>query len=174
MPHPATAPVHRVWCFCDGSAGAALGPLPSTAPRAPTAPHRASSPTVCTAASIAHGDDGRILDMAWELLPAVTNNEAEYAGLLLGLALARRLNAQEVICVLDSEVVVGQMQGRFAVHSAGLRTWHWRVCAEARRLPKVRYCLVPRAWNRLADGLAAQSALQWSALQGALLEQRTP
>jgi ribonuclease HI len=95
-------------------------------------------------------------------LAPLNNNEAEYAGLILGLRLAQRLRASFTVCVLDSAVVIGQMQGRFAVNSAGLRRWHWRACAAARQLPLVRYCAVPREWNRLADGLAGQASMPWS------------
>jgi len=122
----------------------------------------------CAAAAVARSQDGRILDLAWEALPNMTNNEAEYAGLIVGLKLAKRLKAQEAICVLDSEVVVGQMEGRFAINSARLREWHWRACAAAREVPVVRYRLAPREWNRLADGLAGQATLPWQALQRAL------
>lgn len=156
------AQIQRVWCFCDGSTGPLL-----QASAGQTG--RASLPsTACAAAAVARNEDGTVLDLAWEKLPRVTNNEAEYAGLLLGLRLAHQLRAQETICVLDSEVVIGQMQGRFAVNSAALRRWHWQACAEARRLPVVRYCLAPREWNRLADGLATQAALDWPALVAAL------
>jgi ribonuclease HI len=128
-------------------------------------------PLECAAAAVAHGDDGAILDWAWQRLPRLTNNEAEYAGLLLGLALAQRLRAQQAICVLDSEIVIGQMEGRFAVRSARLRHWHRRACEAARELPVVHFVQIPRAWNRLADGLAAQTAILWPALLAALEKQ---
>lgn len=116
----------------------------------------------CTAAAVAWSATGEILEWAWQQLPLLTNNEAEYAGLLLGLTLAQKLRAQEAICLLDSEVVIGQMEGRFLVHSAALRTWHWQARAAERAVPTVRYCLIPREWNRLADGLAAQVSIPWA------------
>jgi ribonuclease HI len=152
-------PTGRVWLFCDGSAGAHAA---AEEPSAVQSEHEL--PMTCTAAAIAHANDGRILDWAWQPLPTLTNNEAEYAGLLLGLALAQRLGAQEAICVLDSETVLGQMQGRFAVKSPRLRHWHQRACAAVRALPSVHYVQIPRSWNRLADGLAAQTAMHWPAL----------
>lgn len=158
--------VGRVWCFCDGSTGALYDGRGGQTEELAHLPVRLS--LSCAAAAVARGDDGDVLDLAWETLSPMTNNEAEYAGLLLGLALARRLRAQEAICVLDSEVVVRQMQGRFAVHSAALRRWHWRACEAARRIPAVHYRLAPREWNRLADGLAAQAGLSWPGLVAAL------
>lgn len=150
------ARVQRVWCFCDGSTGALFEQ------------RGGGMPLSCSAAAVARSEDGTVLDLMWEALSPVTNNEAEYAGLLLGLTLARRLQAREVICVLDSEVVVGQMQGRFAVNSPALRRWHWKACQEARGIPMVQYQLAPREWNRLADGLAAQAGMDWNMLLNAL------
>jgi len=126
----------------------------------------------CAAAAIARSYDGRILDLTWQTLDVRTNNEAEYAGLLLGLALAHRLRARTTICVLDSAVVIGQMEGRFAVNSKALRQWHGQACQAARQLPEVRYCLVPREWNRLADGLAGQASIPWVLLRGAIEQQQ--
>ena len=162
---------HRlVWLFCDGSTGA----LPTGADvgtrstAAQVVGRGATLPTTCAAAAIAYDDAGAMLDWLAQPLPTVTNNEAEYAGLLLGLALAQRLQAAEAICVLDSEIVIGQMEGRFAVKSARLRHWHRQANVAVRALPLVRYVQIPREWNRLADGLAAQTAMPWGALMGVL------
>jgi ribonuclease HI len=174
-----TLPAETIWVFCDGSTG-----MTSSAVAAVLAVERAPqwgmlerlrkifrAESRCAAAAIARDGAGRILDLAWQMLDVRTNNEAEYAGLLLGLELAERLRAQHTICVLDSAVVIGQMTGRFAVNSKALRTWHWRACQAARRLPEVRYCLVPREWNRLADGLAGQASIPWARLRAAIEDQ---
>lgn len=173
----------KVWCFCDGSTGAiyeaqrlanAAAALPAAAAgntaSGVTLRQRLEARLVCSAAAVVRADDGRILDLAWRELPELTNNEAEYAGLVLGLQLAKRLRVQEVLCVLDSEVVVGQMEGRFAINSARLRRWHWKAAEAARKIPVVRYRLAPREWNRLADGLAGQASVPWPALCKALGE----
>lgn len=116
---------------------------------------------VATAAAVARDRRGRIVDWRWQRLGAVSNNEAEYAGLLLGLEIGMAQGVTELFCVLDSEVVVGQMSGYFAVNSAPLRAWHWQACTAARRIAQVHYYLVPREWNRLADGLASQAMMPW-------------
>ncbi len=109
----------RVWVFCDGSTGALEG-----ARREENAPAGASAippgALSCGAGAVALAANGTILGWDWRALPAVTNNEAEYAGLLLGIGLARRLHAEEAIFLLDSEIVVGQMTGRCAVNSRAL------------------------------------------------------
>ena len=149
----------HVWIFCDGSSG-----LGDDSRRSRPDPLLAQAG--CGAAAVARGEDGELLDWTWRRLPQVTNNEAEYAGLILGLKLARRLGATHVTCVLDSDVVVGQMDGRYSVNSSLLLRWHWRACETARGLRQVRYRHIPRAWNRLADGLATQVGIPWEALKG--------
>ena len=131
----------QVYIFCDGSTGGR-----------------------CAAAAIARSADGGILAVEWQVLSNVTNNEAEYAGLLLGIELARRLRAEETIFVLDSETVVCQMTGRCGVNSPELRVWHGRACAAVRGLRCVRYQAIPRGYNRLADGAAGQAAIPWEEL----------
>ncbi len=169
-----------IWVFCDGSTG-----MTSEAANAVLAGEESArwgaftrlrkrfrADSRSAAAAIARGGDGRILDLAWQTLNTQTNNEAEYAGLLLGLQMAARLRAPITVCVLDSAVVVGQMEGRFAVNSKALRVWHGQARKAALQLPAVHYCLAPREWNRLADGLAAQASIPWGLLRAALEQQQ--
>jgi ribonuclease HI len=167
-----TPPGH-LWLFCDGSTGALVAPDPAQVDSGANANLRTllRGAMHCAAAAVAANDDGALLDWAWRPLPAVTNNEAEYAGLVLGLELAHRLGSQRVTCVLDNAVVIGQMEGRFAIHHAPLRRWYWQAQAAARLLAHVRYCQAPREWNRLADGLAAHASVPWLVLRQALEEQ---
>jgi ribonuclease HI len=145
----------RAWIFCDGSTGA---PPEANAGGASRIPRGAQS---CAAAAAALSDEGRIIGWEWQALPVMTNNEAEYAGLLLGIELARRLRAEEAVFLLDSEIVVGQMTGQFAVNSRTLHRWHWQACGAVRSLPAARFCAIPREWNRIADGLASQAGISW-------------
>jgi probable phosphoglycerate mutase len=93
----------------------------------------------------------------------VNNNEAEYHGLLLGLQIARGFVPQTVEFRLDSEVVVNQMLGRFAVNSRALKPLHREACVLARHLPAVAYVHIPRDENAVAHALAVEAAMgrQW-------------
>lgn len=157
----------RIWVFCDGSTGAlennSSGNSSGGVIRSPASEPRA--PTTCGAGAVALNDTGRIVGWDWQPLPAMTNNEAEYAGLLLGIGLAERLGAEETVFLLDSEIVVGQMTGRCAVNSRSLHRWYWQACAAMRTLPAARFCAIPREWNRLADGLACQAGIPWAWLR---------
>lgn len=101
---------------------------------------------------------GGVVYMANRSLPPMTNNEAEYAGLVLALEAAAALGGQYLEVRLDSEVVVYQMIGRFAVNSPALRSWHQRACVLARLMTKVRYTHIPREYNAVADALATEAS----------------
>lgn len=149
----------RIWIFCDGGGGGEAG---AAAPGSRAAWRKYFRQEAgCAAAAVARNERGRLLDLRWQRLPPVASTEAEYAALLLGLEMASALPAEIIYCVMDSEIVVGQMRGYFNVNSANLRPWHWRACAAVRRLPQVHFLLIPREWNRLADGLAAQALTPW-------------
>lgn len=136
----------EAWVFCDGA-------LAQVGPRGQV--------TAAGAAALLRSRTGQILAWDWRRLPAMTNNEAEYAGLLLGLELARRHGVTVAHCLLDSEVVVGQMQGRFGVHSAALRRWHEQAVMVARAFQRVTFTAIAREQNRLADALANEALSEW-------------
>ena len=94
-------------------------------------------------------------------MPAMTNNEAEYAALVLALQSVRRYRPQTLQIYMDSEIVVGQMTGRFSVHSAALKQWHAQACRLARRFREVIFTHIPREANRLADALANEALIEW-------------
>ncbi len=88
----------------------------------------------------------------------MNNNEAEYAALVLALETAAHLDVTRLEVLMDSEVVVNQMVGRFAVNSPRLKPWHQQACALALRFGLVRYTHIPRERNQLADALANEAA----------------
>ncbi len=116
----------------------------------------AISPRAAGAGALATDGNGRVLALACRHLPPMTNNEAEYHGLILALETAAALRASVVEIRLDSEVVVNQMQGDFAVNSPRLKPLHRRACEQARAALRVTYIRIPRGENRLADALAAE------------------
>jgi ribonuclease HI len=115
------------------------------------------SPKAAGVGIVASNGNGRIVSLANRTLPQMTNNEAEYAALVMALELAAQLRSQSVEIRLDSEVVVYQMIGRFAVNSAKLKPWHRKACALARAVPSLSFTHIRREENLLADALAAEA-----------------
>ena len=102
---------------------------------------------------------GRILATASRRLAGMTNNEAEYEALILALelALTRGEPSGVVTFLVDSQIVVGQVAGAFAVRDPRLADRHRRVMRLLAQLPDATLAFVPRTRNRLADALAQEA-----------------
>ncbi|MYU21374.1 bifunctional RNase H/acid phosphatase [Streptomyces sp. SID8352] len=100
---------------------------------------------------------GETLVETAEYLGVVTNNVAEYRGLLAGLRAARALDPGARVRVrMDSKLVVEQMSGRWRIKHPDMKP----LAAEAARvLPpeRVSYEWIPRAENKHADRLANEA-----------------
>lgn len=77
----------------------------------------------------------------------VTSNQAEYAGLVMGLHKALRVRG-------DSELVIQQMKGQYACTSKRLVQWHATAERWEERFQVVEYEHISRGGNTVADGLA--------------------
>jgi len=100
---------------------------------------------------------GNVIDEGAAYLGIVTNNEAEYHGLLLGLKALRKLGVKEVEILTDSRLLYMQLIGKYRVKAENLRPLH----REVRELLKgfrwnVRW--VQRNFNKRADQLAKRAA----------------
>jgi ribonuclease HI len=97
---------------------------------------------------------GQVLARRGRFLGSTTNNVAEYKGLLLGLEAAHELGARSVEVRADSQLLIRQLKGEYAVKHPGLKPLH----AEALRLlgnfDKVDLAHVPREENKLADEMS--------------------
>lgn len=95
----------------------------------------------------------RVVESFGRTIGSTTNNRAEYAALLAGLAAARALGGTHLTCHLDSELVVAQLTGRYRVKDPGMRSAVDEVRAIEQGFSEVRYVTVPRTMNREADRL---------------------
>jgi ribonuclease HI len=111
------------------------------------------NPGPAAAAAVVSTPDGEVLDEAHELLGAATNNVAEYRGLLLGLARARELGADEVEVVNDSELVAKQVNGLYKVKHPDMKPLHAQARAALDGFARWQVRSVPRAQNAAADAL---------------------
>ena len=100
---------------------------------------------------------GKVLARVCKPLGRATNNEAEYAALLLGLQEARRLNASRVFVYADSELVIKQLNGVYKVKHPVMRERHQEAMRLLAGFDAWSAAHVPRERNTEADRLANQA-----------------
>ncbi len=88
----------------------------------------------------------------------VTNNEAEYQGLLEGLKKARLLGAEKLRIRMDSELIVRQILGIYKVKNARLAVFFQEVKDLLAQFAAYDIQHVRREFNREADALASRAA----------------
>ncbi|MEV6169608.1 bifunctional RNase H/acid phosphatase [Streptomyces sp. NPDC051954] len=100
---------------------------------------------------------GETLAEESEYLGVVTNNVAEYRGLVAGLRAAHALDPAATVHVrMDSKLVVEQMSGRWKIKHPDMRP----LATEAGRVfppGRVTYEWIPREQNKYADRLANEA-----------------
>ena len=102
-------------------------------------------------------EDGAVLDARGEAIGVATNNVAEYAALVAGLARAVEAGVSELEVVSDSELLVRQMRGEYKVKNRTLQERFLEASQLARRIHRVTYTAVRREHNELADSLVNEA-----------------
>lgn len=82
-----------------------------------------------------------------------TNNVAEYRALIKGLQMARSYQPNRLICHLDSELVVKQLNGEYRVKMPTLQPLVDEIKELTMELPDVVFEHIPREDNWRADAL---------------------
>lgn len=100
---------------------------------------------------------GAILVEKAAYLGKVSNNVAEYSGLVAGLELANELDPTcRILVKMDSKLVVEQMEGRWKIKHADMRA----LATKARAVldpARVKYQWIPREINKDADRLSNEA-----------------
>lgn len=87
--------------------------------------------------------------------PSATNNVAEYTAAIRGLEWLRAQSYDGLVILIgDSQLVLRQMRGEYAVRASHLRAYHERLGQLAGGFEGVRYVWVPREQNARADALS--------------------
>lgn len=88
-----------------------------------------------------------------EYIGETTNNQAEYAAIIAGLAKAVELGVTQLDCYLDSELVVRQINGDYKVKNGDLRPRFAEVVQTKQKFEKITFTHIPREKNNEADSL---------------------
>jgi len=98
-------------------------------------------------------ENDKILKTHAETIGTATNNQAEYKALIKGLELVKEFKPNEVLCYLDSELLVKQMKQEYRVKDQNLQPLFVKVWNLAVNLGKVKYHHIRREFNEEADEL---------------------
>ena len=88
---------------------------------------------------------GKVVHEHAEFLGIHTNNYAEYRGLIAGISKVIELGGDEAEFVMDSQLVIRQMNGQYKVRSPDMKVLHEDAVALATMIPKVSYRNVRRS-----------------------------
>ncbi|HPF40587.1 MAG TPA: ribonuclease HI family protein [Phycisphaerae bacterium] len=87
-------------------------------------------------------------------LERMTNNQAEYTGLLKGLEAASKAGVDELAIYSDSELMVKQINGEYRVRNPNIKPLFEDAWQKLKGIPKWKIHHVRREENRRADQLA--------------------
>ena len=96
-------------------------------------------------------EQGTIVAAYGEYLGIQTNNIAEYSALLSGIKKALELGADEIDCILDSELVVKQMRREYKVRNPELQKLFIQIYNLSTKFKKISFRHTLRAGNKEAD-----------------------
>jgi ribonuclease H / adenosylcobalamin/alpha-ribazole phosphatase len=100
---------------------------------------------------------GEVLAERKESLGVVSNNVAEYRGLIAGLSAAADLGARRVAVRMDSKLVIEQMSGRWQIKHESMKPLAREAVALRSRFDAVTFQWIPREQNSHADRLANEA-----------------
>ncbi len=103
------------------------------------------NPGPAAIAFISQNELGETLKEEARFIGLHTNNQAEYEALLMALKFAINEKAQEVICHLDSELVVKQLNGEYTVKNYELKQLWRRVQQLKVCFKRISFVNVPRS-----------------------------
>jgi len=112
------------------------------------------NPGPAAAGIVLKDQDGEVLLKKGQFFGRMTNNEAEYRALLLGLELVGKFKPEVLVCLSDSKLVVSQINGLFRVKKPHLRKLLLKIRQAEGGYQRVLYKLIPREKNVAADALA--------------------
>lgn len=115
------------------------------------------NPGPAAVGAVASTPDGDVLLERGVYIGEATNNVAEYRAVLLGLELARELEADEVEVVNDSELVSRQIGGEYKVKHAGLKPLYLEAMGALREFDRWAVRSVRREGNVRADELVNEA-----------------
>jgi len=112
------------------------------------------NPGPAGAGAVIINPDGHIVAKVGKFLGEETNNVAEYMGLIIGLKRAKAMGIKELEVLADSELVVKQLNGDYAVKAEHLKPLHDEASALLKGFSAIEIRHIPREENAQADAMS--------------------
>lgn len=112
------------------------------------------NPGPAGAGAVIISPDGHIVAKVGKFLGDETNNVAEYMGLILGLRRAKAMGIKELDVLADSELMVKQLNGDYAVKAEHLKPLHHEACELLKAFTVIEIRHIPREENAQADAMS--------------------
>jgi len=98
-------------------------------------------------------NDAKLIDIDMEYIGIATNNIAEYRALEMGLKNLSKKGVKEIEIYMDSELVVKQIKGEYAVKHSEIKKEYSKIMDVLKGFEKFVISYVPREQNKVADRL---------------------
>lgn len=115
------------------------------------------NPGIGGAGAVLYKNDVEIWNSCKFIGMYITNNQAEYEGLLLGLTRANEMKIQKLLVEGDSNLVIKQMKGEYKVKSLSILELYNKCVDLSRNIPIINYQHIYRERNKRADELSNKS-----------------
>ncbi|MDP3900305.1 MAG: ribonuclease HI family protein [bacterium] len=96
-------------------------------------------------------DKKKVINEIAEYIGETTNNQAEYRAVLRAMEEAKKLDAEELVFYLDSELVVKQLKLEYKVKNKELAPLFFKIYNLSQQFKKVTFFHVRREFNKAAD-----------------------
>ncbi len=98
-------------------------------------------------------ENEKLLKLNAKYLGKMTNNQAEYEGLLTALRMTAVMDIDEIDFFLDSDLMVKQLNGEYKVKSPNIKPLKLTIDKLLKQFKKVNFSHVRREYNKAADKL---------------------
>ena len=98
--------------------------------------------------------DGEVLKYGVQLKFLVTNNEAEYEGILTRLRLGKALGAKNLLVQNDLKLVIGQIKEEYEAKEERMQKYLRLTKHLTQEFDKIEFVQIPRSQNMVADEVA--------------------
>lgn len=103
--------------------------------------------------AILFAEEGQLLAIDAKYKGEITNNQAEYQGLILGLEMAINTGVNELEVYMDSELVVKQLNGEYKIKDEKIKPLATEAKGMLEKFEQYTISHVRREHNKFADKL---------------------